>query len=183
MESWDFKAKDGRPILVRHAQRKDASLLYQGFKEVVSEGKWLPTFTANSSISDWLHWIDKTNHSREVLLVAFLDGEYAGHLTLQPEEWNASQHVAKLGIIVCKNHRNLGVGRSLMISAEEVAHSRAYFKIVLSTFEDNLAAKHLYTSLGYRLVGVRKNHFDMPKGFIDEVLMEKELVEAQSRVL
>ena len=70
-----------------------------------------------------------------------------------------------------------------MTSAEEVAHSRAYFKIVLSTFEDNLAAKHLYTSLGYRLVGVRKNHFDMPKGFIDEVLMEKELAEAQSRVL
>lgn len=176
MVSWEYTAKDGRSIEVRHAQREDASQLYQGFRDVVGEGKWLPTFSANSSVGDWLHWIDKTNHSREVLLVSFLGGEYAGHLTLQPEEWNASQHVAKLGVIVKSGFRNIGVGRSLMISAEAVAQSNAYFKIILSTFHDNLAARHLYSSLGYREIGIRRNHFDMPSGFIDEVLMEKEIV-------
>jgi ribosomal protein S18 acetylase RimI-like enzyme len=45
----------------------------------------------------------------------------------------------------------------------------------LSTFADNDKALKLYESLGYRTVGVRSNHFNMPKGFIDEVLMEKEL--------
>ncbi|TFF91112.1 GNAT family N-acetyltransferase, partial [Candidatus Thorarchaeota archaeon] len=110
------------------------------------------------------------------------DGEYAGHLTLQPEEWDAARHVAKLGIIVTKDCRDQGVGRSLMNAAEEVASSNGYRKIILSTFHDNEAAKHLYHSLGYRLVGVRHKHFDMPKGFIDEVLMEKELDDGQSRV-
>ena len=176
LKTWEFSSKDGRSILVRPANRGDAPKLHEGFRSVVDEGTWLPTFTANSHISDWVHWIDKTNHNRDVLLIAFLDGEYAGHLTLQPEEWNASQHVAKLGIIVIKESRYVGVGRSLMLASEEIGLERDYTKIILSTFDDNEVAKALYLDLGYRVVGIRKNHFNMPNGLIDEVLMEKELV-------
>ena len=97
-------------------------------------------------------------------------------MTLQPEEWNASQHVAKLGIIVLKAHRHVGVGRSLMLAGEEMGLERDFTKIILSTFEDNEIAKSLYLHLGYRVVGIRKNHFNMPSGFINEILMEKELI-------
>jgi ribosomal protein S18 acetylase RimI-like enzyme len=176
MITWECISKDGRPITVRPAQRSDATQLHHGFKDVVDEGRWLPTFSVNANINDWIHWIDKTNHSREVLLIAFLGDEYAGHLTLQPEEWNASQHVAKLGVIVIKPCRNVGVGRALMLAAEKIGPEKNYTKIILSTFEDNVVALDLYKQLGYRFVGVRKNHFNMPKGFIDEVLMEKEIV-------
>jgi len=176
MRNWEFTAKDGRSILVRMAECDDAPKLHEGFRSVVDEGVWLPTFIANSHISDWVHWIDRTKHNRDILLIAFLDGEYAGHLTLQPEEWNASQHVAKLGIIVIKKCRLVGVGRALMLASEEIGLERDFTKIILSTFEDNEVAKALYLDLGYRIVGVRKNHFNMPHGFIHEVLMEKELV-------
>ena len=175
LKTWEFTAKDGQLISVRTAQRGDASFLHDGFKEVVDEGRWLPTFSINANITDWVHWIEKTNHTREVLLVAFLGEQYAGHLTLQPEEWNASQHVAKLGIIVRKPCRSVGVGRSLMTASEDIGLEKDYLKIVLSTFENNKVAIDLYKRLGYRVVGVRRNHFNMPKGFIDEVLMEKEL--------
>lgn len=177
LKHWEYLSKDGRPIMVRTAQRGDAPLLHNGFRDVVDEGRWLPTFSVNANVNDWIHWIEKTNHSREVLLIAFLDKEYAGHLTLQPEEWNASQHVAKLGIIVKKPCRNVGVGRSLMLASEVIGLEKDYIKIILSTFVDNTMAIELYKRLGYRIVGVRKNHFNMPNGFIDEVLMEKELVE------
>lgn len=179
MEKWESTARDGRRILVRMAQRSDAPLLHDGFRSVVDEGLWLPTFSTNANISDWIHWIDKTNHCREILLVGFLDEEYAGHITLQPEEWNASQHVAKLGIIVRKECRNVGVGRALMKVGEAIGVENGYFKIILSTFADNKVARDLYRKLGYRVVGFRRNHFRMPKGFIDEVLMEKELVTPQ----
>ena len=176
MKIWEYVSKDGVPIKIRPAQRGDAPYLHEGFKSVVDEGRWLPTFSVNANVTEWVHWIEKTNHSREVLLIAFIGEEYAGHLTLQPEEWNASQHVAKLGIIVKKPCRNLGVGRSLMLASEDIGLEKEYTKIILSTFEDNTIALDLYKRLGYRLVGVRKNHFNMPKGFIDEVLMEKELI-------
>lgn len=174
---WEYTAKDGRSITVRGATVDDAKYLHAGFRNVVEEHMWLPTFTPNSHVSDWANWISRTRHTREVLLIALVDTEYAGHLSLQPEEWHASQHVAKLGIIVMKEHRSNGIGRSLMLSGERAALEKDYSKIILSTFDDNEVAKGLYVSLGYRVVGIRKNHFNMPKGLIDELLMEKELSE------
>ena len=177
MKEWEYTAKDGRSITVRGATVDDAKHLHAGFKNVVEEHMWLPTFTPNSHVSDWMNWIQRTRHSREALLVAHIDHEYAGHLSLQPEEWNASQHVAKLGIIIRKECRSIGVGKALMLSGESAAIAKDYSKIILSTFDDNEVAKNLYNSLGYRVVGIRKNHFNMPKGLIDELLMEKELAE------
>jgi phosphinothricin acetyltransferase len=177
MQMWEYHSKDGRSIKVRRATQDDAPDFHSGFKNVVEEQMWFPTFTPNSHVSDWAHWIERTNQNREILLVAHVDGIYAGHLSLQPEEWQASQHVAKLGIIVRKESRGIGVGKSLMLSGHSIASKKAYTKIVLSTFEDNIPAIKLYESLGYRIVGFRKKHFNMPKGFIDEVLMEKELEE------
>ena len=173
MKSWGFQSKDGRPIVVRSAAANDARDLHDGFCEVISEGKWLPTFASTATVSDWVNWIQRASTGCEAILVADIDGHYAGHLTLQPEEWMASRHVAKLGIIVIKSSRNLGVGRALMMGAEDMALEKQYEKIVLSTFNDNELALSLYQSLGYRVVGFRKNHFKMERGYLDEVLMEK----------
>lgn len=173
LKTWDFTSKDGRPILIRHAESRDARKLYAGFEEVVNEKQWLPAYYCNSNVADWVNWIERTRVNKDVLLLGELDGEYAGHLTLQPEEWMASRHVAKLGIIVIKEHRNRGVGRSLMLAAEDAAKEQGFQKIILSTFENNKIARPLYLSLHYRTVGIRERHFLMSDSFIDEVLMEK----------
>ncbi len=176
MKFWQFLSKDGHPIIVRHARVQDAGELHQNFCAVVDEAEWLPTLKPNSNRSEWAEWIERTYTNREVLLMASLDDEYAGHLSLQPEEWNAALHVARLGIIVKKDVRHMGVGRALMTAAEDAGRQQKYEKIVLSTFSTNTVARALYESLGYRTVGVRHRHFRMPKGYIDEVLMEKELL-------
>ncbi len=163
---------------MRCAGTGDARLLHDGFCDVVSEGLWLPTFVSTATISDWANWIQRASVGSEAILVAEIGDRYAGHLTLQPEEWMASRHVAKLGIIIIKGMRNLGVGRALMIAAEDVALDKEYEKIVLSTFSDNDLALSLYQSLGYRTVGYRIHHFKMERGYVDEVLMEKTLQEA-----
>lgn len=187
MTMWEFLSKDNRRIVVRRAVVSDARDIHDGFCRVVDEGVWLPTYRANTVVADWVAWINRCGRTRDALLVAELDGKYAGHLTLQPEEWAASTHVTKLGIIVIRESRALGVGRALMTAAENEAKALGYIKIVLSTFDDNAAARSLYDSCGYVVVGRRKNHFRMPKGYIDEILYEKELTtvrnsEAKSRV-
>ncbi|NWF95520.1 MAG: GNAT family N-acetyltransferase [Candidatus Thorarchaeota archaeon] len=173
--SWEFPSKDGRSISVRDATARDARDMHTTFCDVVWEGRWLPTLQPNSTVADWVTWIEGARRRGDVILKAEVEGQHAGHLTLQPEEWAASRHVAKLGIIVRMDYRNIGVGRSLMLAAERAAPEAGYEKIVLSTFADNSAAQHLYSSLGYRTVGTRFNHFKMEKGFIHEVLYEKEL--------
>ena len=175
MKSWRFNSKDNRTIIIRHALTKDARNLHDGFCSVVEERKWLPTFNANANVSDWVNWIQRTINSREILLISEVDGKYAGHVTIQPEEWMASQHVGKLGIIIIEPYRNIGVGGALMICAEETARDERYEKIVLSTFEDNEIAKHMYESVGYHMIGIRKRHFKMPYGYVNELLYEKEI--------
>ncbi len=176
MKAWQFKTKDEREIIIRHAKVSDAKDLHENFCHVVHESEWLPTLRPNSNQAEWAEWIQRTYGNREILLIAHLDAEYVGHLSLQPEEWAASAHVARLGIIVRKPFRGLGVGKGLMLAAEEAGRQQRYEKITLSTFDNNAIALSLYESLGYRLIGKRERHFQMPKGFIDEVLMEKRIV-------
>ncbi len=173
MKTWEFNSKDDRTILVRHAVPADATNLHQGFSAVIEEGIWLPTFNANSNVADWANWIQRTGRCRDIMLVAELEDKYVGHLTLQTEEWMASQHVARLGIIVVRNHRGIGIGRALMEAAELAGVDAEYEKIILSTFKDNEIAISLYHSMGYREIGLRERHFAMPKGYVDEILFEK----------
>ncbi len=174
-DEWHFTTRDGREGRIAHARQSDAVDMHSNFCSVVEEGLWLPTMHPSSRISDWAEWITRIYRTREFLLVAKVEDEYAGHLSLQPEEWAASQHVARLGIIIKDGFRLNGVGRALMLAAEEVAKKSDYEKIVLSTFVDNEIAKTLYLSIDYQIVGRRKGQFKMPKGYIDEILMEKTL--------
>lgn len=176
MKTWEFEAKDGRTIAIRHAKVSDAAALHENFCQVVYEAEWLPTLKPNSNRAEWAEWIQRTYGNREVLLIAHIEDEYVGHLSLQPEEWAASKHVARLGIIVRKSYRGLGVGSALMLAAEDAGRQQKYEKITLSTFQSNSIARNLYEKMGYRLVGIRERHFQMPKGFIDEILMEKPIV-------
>ncbi len=175
MKTWEYNSTDGRRIVVRHAFPEDAQALYTTFCSVVGELRWLPTLHPNGTVSDWVSWIHRTRRTKEALLVAEIDYGYAGHLSLQPEEWEASQHVTRLGIIVTKALRGIGIGKALMQSAEEVAREKGFEKIVLSTFADNKIARHLYEEIGYKLVGIREKHFKMPHGYVDEALYEKAL--------
>ncbi len=173
VRKWEFTSTDGRSITVREAFPEDAQNMHTGFSDVVREGKWLPTYRPNGTISDWVSWIHRAKRSREILLVGEVDMRYAGHLSIQPEEWDASRHVGRLGVIVVQPLRGIGVGRALLQVAEMVAAEKGYEKIVLSTFSNNCIARHLYESVGYRMVGVREKHFVMGGNYIDEILYEK----------
>ncbi len=178
MRQWAYPLRDGRTVTIRHAELRDAAEMHRAFCSVVEEGKWLPTINTNSVVADWIAWLERVRKTREVILIAEIDSRYVGHLFLQPEEWHTSQHVARLGILVTIDYRGIGVGHSLMQAAEDAALDKSFRKIVLSTFDTNIVAKKLYEELGYRLVGIRYNQFLMPKGFIHEVLYEKELIPA-----
>jgi GNAT superfamily N-acetyltransferase len=54
-------------------------------------------------------------------------------------------------LFVAKDARRGGVGRLLMNAALDLARSTGAARLVLATAKDNLAAKSLYFSLGYRL--------------------------------
>jgi ribosomal protein S18 acetylase RimI-like enzyme len=100
----------------------------------------------------------------ESVLFLAVDGEAAlGFVQLYPSF--SSVRMRRVWILndlfVAAAARRRGVARLLMDAALGMARSTAAARLVLSTAKDNLAARSLYLSLGYRLDGTF-DHLELP---------------------
>ena len=96
-----------------------------------------------------------------------------GQCEISNLEWDASIHVGRLGIIVARNYRDMGIGFNLIDAAireSKILNNKE--KIILSCFSTNERALHLYKKLGFEVVGVRKKQFYMNSTYYDEVMQE-----------
>jgi L-amino acid N-acyltransferase YncA len=123
-----------------------------------------------TAIAEW--W---ENHAgRYAVLVAEDRGAVVGWASLNPYSHRcAYRGVADLSIYVERAARGTGVGKRLLTELERVARENEFSKIVLLTFPFNEAGQRLYRGLGYREVGVFKEHGRLEGRPIDVMAMEK----------
>jgi RimJ/RimL family protein N-acetyltransferase len=140
------------------------------------EGGWLIADGGWRSVSEERRYLKAIRrHRYAAVLVAELDGQIVGRLSIGRESHPASEHVADVGLMVAEGYRRRGVGRALMASAEAWGRSVGVRKIELHVFPHNEAALALYDQIGYRRVGIRHGHFRRSDGYADAILMEKDL--------
>jgi putative acetyltransferase len=108
-------------------------------------------------------------------VVAEAEGGLVGRLSVARDPHPASAHVADLGLMVAREWRRRGVGRALMLAAEEWARAAGVTKLELHVFPYNEAALALYERLGYEREGLRRGHYRRDGELVDAVLMAKEL--------
>ena len=65
-------------------------------------------------------------------------------------------------IAVDKNFRRRGIGRTLLEELINFCHSKSLSLITLEVRAGNMAAIELYTSLGFKKVGTRRNFYSAP---------------------
>jgi RimJ/RimL family protein N-acetyltransferase len=163
--------------LIRTAEPGDAGALVRLAEAVGSEeGGWLIADGGWRSASEERRYLKAIRrHAYAVVLVAEEDDRIVGRLSIGRETHPASEHVADVGLMVADGYRRRGIGRALMENAEAWARSVGVRKIELHVFPHNEAALALYDRLGYRRVGVRRGHFRRSDGYVDAILMEKDL--------
>jgi RimJ/RimL family protein N-acetyltransferase len=163
--------------LVRSAEPGDAGALVRLAEAVGSEeGGWLIADGGWRSVAEERRYLKAIKrHKYAAVFVAELDGAIVGRLSIGRDSHPASEHVADVGVMVADGYRRRGVGRALMASAEKWARAVGVRKIELHVFPHNEAALALYDRIGYRRVGVRHDHFRRREGYVDAILMEKEL--------
>lgn len=163
--------------LIRSAEPGDAGPLVRLAEAVGSEeGGWLIADGGWRSVPEERRYLKAIRrHSYAAVLVAELDGHIVGRLSIGRDSHPASEHVADVGVMVADGYRRQGIGRALMESAEAWAKSVGVRKIELHVFPHNESALALYERLGYRQVGVRHGHFRRSAGYVDAILMEKDL--------
>lgn len=162
---------------VRRAEPGDAGELVELALVVGSEPEgWLVTNGTWRSVSDERRYVRAIRRSKAAaVLVAQSPEGIVGRLSLSRDPHPASRHVADLGLMVAAGWRRRGVGRALMLGAEEWAREVGIRKLELHVLPYNEAAIGLYESLGYEREGVRRNHYRRGAELIDAVLMAKEV--------
>lgn len=165
-------------VTIRPARPGDGAgvLAVQG--EAAAERRFIATQPEEMrSVEAEEEMIRNADPKRGVLLVAEDEGRIVGICGIFRLARLAASHVADLGVTVAASHRGRGLGRALMLAAEDWARAQGIERITLSVFADNHNARGLYESLGYAVEGTRRDQYRLAGRRIDEVLMAKTLEE------
>jgi [ribosomal protein S18]-alanine N-acetyltransferase len=73
--------------------------------------------------------------------------------------WLVADEVQILNIAVHQSYRRLGIGRALLHHCLNCGAEKRSRIAVLEVRSSNLAAQHLYSSLGFRVVGQRPDYY------------------------
>jgi len=79
--------------------------------------------------------------------------------------------IADLSIYVARSQRGMGIGKMLVTDILKRAR-RSFRKVVLHALDENVAGKRLYASLGFREVGVFRQHGELDGRLLDVIAME-----------
>jgi RimJ/RimL family protein N-acetyltransferase len=162
---------------IRRAVAGDAARLVELAREVGAEPEgWLITDGEWRTPSEERRYLRAVRrHPHAAVFVAETPDGIVGRLSVARDPHPASEHVADLGLMVASDHRRQGVGRALMEAAEGWAREVGVRKLELHVFPYNTAAIALYENLGYEREGLRRQHYRRGAGFIDAILMAKQV--------
>jgi len=163
---------------IRPAEPSDAPALVALLQSVGAEPEgWLLNDANLRSVAAERRYVRSVRrHPDATLLVAEVDGEIVGRLSLARDPHPSSAHVGDFGITVAARHRRRGIATALLAAAHEWARDAGIRKLELHVFPNNEAAIGLYEKLGYVREGYRTAHYRLPDGrFVDAVLMARRL--------
>ena len=99
-------------------------------------------------------FIEKFDSTRERCWIAEKDGENVGAVFLAKK----SVAIAKLRLLLVEpSARGLGIGKRLVEECVRFAREVGYKKIMLWTQSELTAARRIYESVGFKLVGEEKH--------------------------
>lgn len=160
---------------LRPATASDAGSLLSLFSRLERETPffpWMPgerALTA-SDIEDRL--AECSNGSRHIL-IAQRDGELAGYVDIRRAGLQRLSHGAFLELGIGKLYWGAGLGKRLMLAAEDWARKNDVIRIAFPVVSENLRAVGLYLRLGYSIEGCRRRVYRIDERLVDEYMLAK----------
>jgi len=162
-------------MVIRQATLNDAEQVADVMNSVIAEGKYT-AFDRPFSEEEERDFI-RSLGTRSALHIAEIDGKIVGvqSIDLFSTFADSVSHVATMGTWLRSDFRGHGIGRCLAAESFSFARKQGYRKVVIQVLADNERALRFYRSLGFRDIGLAKEHVRLANGFHDEVYLEKEL--------
>jgi ribosomal protein S18 acetylase RimI-like enzyme len=160
-------------MLMRAATERDANGIWSVIEPTLRAGETyaLPRdMTKDEALAYWMG-------SDRSTFVAVDDERILGTYYLRPNQAGGGGHIANCGYITAYEARGRGVARHMCEHSLDYARSRGFrgmqFNLVIST---NEPAIHLWTSLGFEIVGRLPLAFRHPSfGYVDALVMFRAL--------
>jgi len=102
---------------------------------------------------------------------AFSDGQLVGFMRFVRLQRSARRHVAEVrSVYVNRALRGQGVGSRLLQHLIESARATGIESLILAVLADNVAARRLYESFGFKLYGMEPGAIRKGSSYIDQAL-------------
>jgi RimJ/RimL family protein N-acetyltransferase len=167
--------KNGKTLTVRPAVSEDAAGILAYLKVAGSESGNLTFGQEGLPLTleqETEHLAKLAGLPTSALLIAVMDGEIVGSLSLAAPVRERLKHNADLGISVRQSCWNQGVGSALMTDAIAFAKATGVLKILhLSVRTDNVHAIRLYKKFGFREIGLYERYLRVEDVYYDTLLM------------
>lgn len=170
-----FTTKSGTEGLIREAERSDTRAIIAYRTEVSGESEH-HSFGAGGftrSIEDEERFIIESHDARNRLfLVALIDDEIAGMITVIASPNERIKHIGEFGMSVRAKHWGQGIGSNLLGSMIGWAReSGTIRKLDLSVNTNNAPAIHLYEKFGFEREGTIRRDSCIDGRFYDSYAM------------
>lgn len=147
--------KDGRTVSLRRAVERDAPALVHAIDSVAREQKYLLRSRFEVSVEEERAIIARAKAQGNLILLALLDGELVGWLSLFRARHEFRRHTGQMGVSVVRGYRGMGIGTALMVYALDWAAGQGLEKINLGVRVSNERARALYRRFGFVEEGYR----------------------------
>lgn len=148
-----------------------AAIYNQGIADRIATLETEPK--SRDDIEDW--WRDRG--ARHSVLVAVSADSVIGWASLNRFSSRcAHTEIADVSVYVERRSRARGVGFALLSELASEAERNGFRKLVLHALDSNEPGKKLYRKVGFREVGVFREHGRIDDAYIDVVAMERLLV-------
>jgi RimJ/RimL family protein N-acetyltransferase len=170
-----IKLKNGQIMIIREAEKKDASILLDYINLVAGQTDYL-TFGPGElglSVVDEEKFIENYLHdSNKLLIMAKIGDEVVGTLGFEAGQMPRLKHRGEFGVTVRKEYWSLGTATSLIRTLIDWAEKSCTIrKINLRVRKDNRRAINLYKKLGFTEEGLLTREQSVNGKFYDCLLL------------
>lgn len=140
---------------LRPAAERDAPALVHAIDSVAREQKYLLRSRFEVGVEEERALVARARAQGNLILLAILDGELVGWVSLFRARHEFRHHTGQMGISVVRGYRGMGIGTALMVYALDWAAEQGLEKINLGVRASNERARALYRKFGFVEEGYR----------------------------
>lgn len=169
------KTKNNKEVVLRLPIESDADNIIKFYNIVADETTYLSFGKDEYTVSTEAqkNMIKSANESNNnTMILATIENEIIGIGTISSNQKKKGKHVGILGIVIKKEHCDLGIGKLMMDYLIDWCKSNGITtKISLSVRKDNERGIALYKKCGFEIEGILKNETYIDGEFFDIVVM------------